>query len=293
MHHSEKAFIKLIEKHRSTILFWIAFVFVFILINTASNAAYDKFIRNKIVQTDNSETPTTSTENESDCSALGINVHGGIMTYIPEGNSDELLANKDVVASEHVVSAIQSALDDDKIKAILIEVDSPGGEPVAGEEIAKALKGSNKPTAAFIRQSGTSAAYWAISSAGKIFASRNSDVGSIGVTASYVENINKDKKFIQLSTGKYKDSGNPDKPLTEDEKALVMRDIKIVHKNFINDVATNRKLAVDAVAKIADGSSVLGDSALKLGLIDEIGGYNEAKSYLESAVGEKLHVCWQ
>lgn len=261
---------------------------LFIILSFVSYATYNFFFQDA-----NLSSNSLADESDDSCSALGINVHGGIMTYIPEGNSDELLANKDVVASEHVVSAIQSALDDDTIKAILIEIDSPGGEPVAGEEIAKALKGSSKPTAAFIRQSGTSAAYWAISSADKIFASRNSDVGSIGVTASYVENINKDKKFIQLSTGKYKDSGNPDKPLTEDEKALVMRDIKIVHKNFINDVAINRNLSVDSVTKIADGSSVLGEGALKLGLIDEIGGYNEAKTYLESKVGEKLHVCWQ
>lgn len=231
------------------------------------------------------------------CNVLGINLHGMLATYIPaQGSADDpeeyQIQYGDAVGSEDVVSSIWSANYDDSIKAILIEVDSGGGYPVAGEEIANALKESTKPTVVVIRQSGMSAAYWASTGANQIFASKNSDIGSIGVTASYLEEISKDKKYIQLSSGKYKDTGSPEKPISEDEKALLMRDIKITHENFIEAVATNRNIPIEQVREIADGSSVLGERAKELKLIDQIGGWTEAENYIEQQIGEMPEVCW-
>lgn len=109
---------------------------------------------------------------------------------------------------------------------------------------------------------------------------------------SYLENADKDTKYVQLSSGKYKDAGDPDKPLTAEEKELFMRDIKLVHENFIEDVATNRNIPLEEVRSIADGSSVLGTTAKSLKLIDEIGSWTEAEKYLEQQIGEKPEVCW-
>ncbi len=232
---------------------------------------------------------------DSSCTVMGINLHGTMLTYVPDGmrgEEEEDAATEDVVGSEEVVSAIMSADDDPSIKAILLEVDSYGGAPVAGEEIANALKALSKPSVAVIRQSGTSAAYLAATGADRIFASKSSDVGSIGVTMSYLENVDDTKKYVQLSSGKYKDAGDPDKPLTEDEKAVLLRDVKIVHENFIEAVAQNRNIPVEEVRKIADGSSVLGMTAISLKLIDEIGSWTEAEKYLEQQIGEKPVVCW-
>lgn len=227
---------------------------------------------------------------------MGINLHGDLYTYIPESNDEDMLSEKDVVSSEDVVSSLLVAEEDDSIKAIIIEVDSSGGYPVAGEEIANTIKSISKPVIAFVRQSGTSAAYWSIITADKIFASKNSDVGSIGVTISYLENVAKNEKdglkYVQLSAGKYKDAGSPDKPLTEEEKALIVRDLKIVHENFIQDIAKSRNIPIEKVRSIADGSSVLGEKAKELGLIDEIGGYLEVKKYVEEKIGESPDVCW-
>jgi prophage maintenance system killer protein len=77
-----------------------------------------------------------------------------------------------------------------------------------------------------------------------------------------------------------------------EEKDLFMRDVQIMHENFIKDVAENRNLAIEKVREIADGSTVLGEKAKELGLIDEIGGYNEVVSYLEKQIGEEISVCW-
>ena len=105
---------------------------------------------------------------------------------------------------------------------------------MAAEEVVNALKNATKPTIALIREGGVSAAYYAASGADIIFASENSDVGSIGITMSYMDNTKKNQAegltYNQLSIGKYKDSGDPDKPLTAEEKELFMRDIKILQK---------------------------------------------------------------
>jgi protease-4 len=79
--------------------------------------------------------------------------------------------------------------------------------------------------------------------------------------------------------------------LTQEEKALIMRDLAIMHKNFISLVATNRNLSVDRVTQMADGSSMLGEMALKNGLIDEIGGMNEALVYLKEQLAIDPVIC--
>jgi len=231
-----------------------------------------------------------------DCNVVGIPIHGDIYTYLPTdlgGGEDGEAEPYDAVSSEYIVDSIEQADQDEAIKAILIEIDSAGGFPVAAEEIANALKSATKPTVAVIRQSGLSAAYWIATGADKIYASRNSDVGSIGVTMSYLRNLNEPGQYVQISSGKYKDAGDPDKDLTSEEKALFMRDVNITHRNFIEAVAANRGLSVEAVTAIADGSSVLGVQAKELGLIDEIGSWNEALNYLDGEIGEPVEVCWQ
>jgi protease IV len=228
------------------------------------------------------------------CNVMGINLHGTLVTY--SSSKDDTTGDSDIVSSDRIRYFLDQAQKDENIKAIILEIDSLGGLPVAAEETANAIKASTKPTVALIRQSGVSAAYWSATGAQKIYASALSDVGSIGVTSSYVENFSKNKKdgydFISLIAGKYKDMGNPDKPLTEEEKALVTRDLNITHQNFIEVVSINRKIPIADVQKIADGSSVLGAKAKELHLIDEIGGISEVEKYLSDKIGEKAEVCW-
>lgn len=234
---------------------------------------------------------------DSSCNVAGINLHGTMLTYIPQYAEGDPNFDYDTVSSEDILSYIQNANNNENIKAIAFEIDSAGGSPVAGEEIANAIKNSEKPVIGFIRESGVSAAYWAISSADKIWASKNSNIGSIGVTMSYLNNVENNKKegytYEQLISGKFKDSGSPDLPLTAEEKDLFMRDLKIIHQNFIEVISVNRNIPIGEVTKIADGSSVLGEKAKELGLIDEIGGLHEVENYLEEQLGEKPNICWQ
>lgn len=230
-----------------------------------------------------------------ECTVAGINAHGEFVTYASEYDPvTETALNE--APSEEIVAAIESAEASEDIKAILLDIDSYGGMPVAGEEVANALRAATKPTVALIRGGGASAAYWAATGADHIIASALSDVGSIGATFSYTDaaeyNRQQGYTFNQLSTGIYKDYGNPDKPLTAAERALIMRDLEIIKDKFVAAVATNRAMSVADVEKLADGSIMLGEAALKAGLIDQIGSYAEAEKYLETKTGVPSEVCW-
>lgn len=150
---------------------------------------------------------------------------------------------------------------------------------------------------AMIRQTGASAAYLAATGAKIIFASKYSDVGGIGVSMSYLDNVIKNQRegltYNILSTGKFKDAGDPNKPLTTEERALIMRDLAIAHQDFIEDVATNRGLDVATVTKLADGSTMPGEMALENHLIDRIGGRPEVELYLAEQIGAKPEFCWE
>ena len=182
------------------------------------------------------------------------------------------------------------------IKAIVLEIDSPGGYPVAAEEVANALKRAKKPTIALIREYGTSGAYYAATGADVIFASQNSDIGSIGVTMSYLDHSKENEKdgltYNQISAGKFKDSGDSNKSLTLEEKELFMRDINILHENFIEAVADNRNIDIEKVKLLADGSTMLGQMALENNLIDHIGGRYEVEEYLRKKIGGNIEICW-
>lgn len=235
-------------------------------------------------------------EESRSCNVQGIKLHGDIVEYLVPSKTTTDEGEDDTVASEDVVASIDKANKDDGIKAILIEVSSSGGTVSAGAEMSTAVKNSKKPVIAYIRAGGVSAAYWTISGAERIFASENSEVGGMGITSSYKSNVGKNKKdgyeYEQLIVGKYKDTGTPNRLLTQEEKSIILRDLTIMYENFIKTVSKNRSIPLEKVRSMADGTTVLGLKAKELGLIDEIGGATEAKKYIESKIGESPEVCW-
>jgi len=246
---------------------------------------------------DYADTDYSDGESDDICNVQGIELRGDLVTYISDSSiAEDGSQLYDETASDYILSMIEEAELDEEIKAIILEIDSYGGSAVAAEEVAKALKRSKKPTIVFVRSAATSAAYWAASGADIIFASALSDIGSIGVTMSYLDNTQKNNKegltFNSLSIGKFKDYGNPDKPLTEEEKKLIMRDLEITHNIFIKAVSENRNLPIEKVKLLADGSSMPGEMALENGLIDRIGDYYDAQIYLNESIGEKAEICW-
>lgn len=218
-----------------------------------------------------------------------IPIHGVIL-----GTEDSESFFETITSSQDTVEMIEKAGKNPGIKAIMLDINSPGGSAVASEEIANAVKKTNKTTVAWIREAGASGAYWIASSADHIVASRVSITGSIGVIASYLEfpglleryNIT----YQRLVSGKYKDIGSPFKEMTPEEKAMFQQNLDSIRDYFAGEVAKNRNLSRKDVDKIANGLFYLGAQAKELGLIDELGGKDEAIWYIEKKRGIKAEL---
>jgi len=198
--------------------------------------------------------------------------------------------------SDEIIKAIESASGNPNIKAILLEINSPGGSAVASAEIANAIKKAKKKklVVALIREQATSGAYWVASSFNYIVASPLSITGSIGVLANYLEIAGLLEKlnitYRRLNQGKYKDILSPYKKLSEEEKKLIEAKLKIIHDTFIKEVAENRNLSEERVENIANGLFYLGKEAKELGLIDKLGSKDEALAYIEKKLKIKARI---
>lgn len=175
-------------------------------------------------------------------------------------------------SSNTIVAFLEQANKDKSIKAILLEINSPGGTAVASSEIANKIKSIEKPVVAFIREVGASGAYWIASASDKIVASPLSITGSIGVISSYLEFSDLMEtygiKYERLTAGEYKDMGSPYRGLTDKEKKLLQNKLNIIHSEFIKEVNKNRNMNVN---QYATGMFYLGVEAKDLGLIDYLG----------------------
>jgi protease-4 len=192
------------------------------------------------------------------------------------------------VKSQAIVKLIEKADENKDIKAILLEINSPGGTPVATDEIAQAVKATNKTTIAVIRESGASGAFWIATAADRIFANRMSVTGSIGVQASkltftgLLDDYN--VTYRRLVAGRLKDAGSRYRDQTPEEEQLFQRMVDKLHNEFIKSVAQNRNLPEEYIRQVATGFVYLGSEAQELGLVDELGGKKEALEYIEKTL---------
>lgn len=267
-------------------------VFLFLVIVTTLGVGYGAYYVYNDMFT-GEESDTTASEESFDCNVFGEKIHGTLDSYTPVNVSPD---DGDIYGSEDIVYNIELAEKSPEIKAVLIDIDSLGGYPVAADEVVKALKALTKPSVAIIRGYGDSAAYWVATGADVIFAHPLSDVGSIGITQSYLENVGYNTKegykYQDLSIGKFKNMGDPDRPLTVEEKQIIMRQLEQNYNYMIDSIAANRNMSVDEVKKLATGESWTGTEALKLKLIDKLGGLPEATKWLEEKIGAKPEFCW-
>lgn len=217
------------------------------------------------------------------CNIAIIPIVGDIIPYAGADQDGSVNTPPPSTNPDYTLAALRVAEADPNIRGILVRIDSSGGSPVAAEIIANGLKHASLPLAALIRAMGASAAYLAATGAKTIIASPLSDVGSIGVTMSYLDNTAKNVKdglkYVPLTSAKFKDYGDPNKPLTAAERTLLERDLKIYHDQFVKEVAENRNLSIKQVVKLADGSSMPGVLALENKLIDALGDQETARAW--------------
>lgn len=179
-----------------------------------------------------------------------------------------------------IIEALEKAEKDPTIKAIILEINSPGGTVVASREIGNKIKTIDKPVVSWIREVGASGAYWVASTSDYIIADPMSITGSIGVIGSYLEFSELFDKYgityQRLVGGDLKDAGSPYKDLTLQEREYLQTKINKIHESFIKEISENRKIDYDEAKQLATGEIYLGEEALEIGLIDELGSKDEA-----------------
>lgn len=166
------------------------------------------------------------------------------------------------------------------LRALIFEINSPGGAVVPSKEIAGAISDCGLRTVAWVRDLAASGGYWIASACDRIVADSMSGVGSIGVISAYLEFSELLKKYgvgyEGFKSGEFKDMGIPFRKPTAKERSAVQEHIDNIHNAFVASVAENRGLDKKKIAKLATGKVYLGDEALKLGLVDSLGGRDEA-----------------
>ena len=197
-----------------------------------------------------------------------------------------------IAESKDVIKQIVAFRDDASVKAVVIRIDSPGGAVGAVQEIYREVirLRETKKVAASMGTTAASGGYYIAAAADRIFANPGTLTGSIGVIAQ-IADVGELMELLKvrvatIKAGKYKDTGSPTRPLTDEERALMNDLVAEVHQQFIDDIAKGRRKERAAVEPAADGRVMTGAKAKQLGLVDELGNQQDAVAWAWQAAGQ-------
>lgn len=187
------------------------------------------------------------------------------------------------IGKDNIVDAIRKARKSESIKAIVMRVNSPGGSALISDLIWKEVELAKleKPFVVSYGRYAASGGYYISCGANKIFSEPTTLTGSIGVFA-LIPNLQKffDNKlgitFDKVSTGKHSDYISGLRPLSFTEKAILQKQVNTVYETFLNNVVAGRNMDFEQVDEVGQGRVWSGLQALSLGLVDEIGGLDDA-----------------
>lgn len=206
----------------------------------------------------------------------------GSQSYIARLNVERV-----IVDDQRRLEAIEDALDDSQIKAVVVRINSPGGTVVGGEALHKALVrlAAKKPVVAVMGNLATSAGYMIAVPAHHIVAHEGTITGSIGVlfqTAEISDLLGMLGIGVEaIKSGPMKAEPSPFKKMTPAVRRATQELVDDMFDMFINMVAKHREMSVGDVRALADGRVYTGRMAVKNGLIDALGGEREATQWLE------------
>lgn len=187
-----------------------------------------------------------------------------------------------IIDSADTVRELYEMKKNDRVKAIVLRIDSPGGVVGPSQEISDAVKKINREKKIVVSMGSVAASggYYIAAPAHMIFANPGTITASIGVLIKFsnIEGLmgKIGMKAFTIKTGKFKDSGSPFKTMTPEEKGMIQEVIDGTHRQFVRAVAEGRKLSVETVASIADGRIMNGEQALAHKLVDRIGTFRDA-----------------
>lgn len=187
-----------------------------------------------------------------------------------------------------VLDQLKIVEDDDAAKGLLLVIDSPGGAVVPSERIYQAVRriGAKKPVAVSMQSLAASGGYMVAVAGQRIFAYDSTLTGSIGVIMQSASVAGLLRKLgitpNVIKSGAYKDVGSPLREMSDKDRQYLQHMVMELRNQFVQLVAQSRKLPVAKVSSLADGRVFTGREAQRLGLVDAIGGENDAADWLKA-----------
>ncbi|NHM08293.1 signal peptide peptidase SppA [Flavobacterium sp. CYK-4] len=189
--------------------------------------------------------------------------------------------------------ALQDARKDDKTKAIVLRIDSPGGSALTSDLIWREIEVTKKvkPVIVSMGNVAASGGYYIACNANRIFAENNTITGSIGVFGLLPNFTSLTTKMginsEQVSTNQNAADYSVFRPLADNYRFIAQEGVEKIYTTFVNRVATGRKMTFQQVDAIAQGRVWSGAEAVKIGLVDQLGGLDDALNYAAELVKTK------
>lgn len=218
-------------------------------------------------------------------------VSGGKNSVAGQDYIAKLSIEGEIMEDQRREKVIENLTENSKVKAVIVQIDSPGGSAFGGESLYNALKklSDKKPIVSVITGMATSGGYMAAISGEYIVAGKTSLTGSIGALMLTGEISELAKKlgvnFIVAKSGDLKAEPLFTHPLTPQAKQSMQEIVDDTAQVFMQMVGASRKMSLAQVKLLADGRVYTGNQAIKVGLIDEIGGQQEAVNWLVEKKG--------
>lgn len=232
----------------------------------------------KISQVSVSQMCAQPNKNKADDRIAVYYAYGDIVSDAEEG-----MSQGSAICSGNVVPDLEALMDDDDVKAVVLRVNSPGGSAYASEQIWRAVTRlkAKKPVVVSMGTYAASGGYYISCAANYIYAEPTTLTGSIGIFGMFpdVSGLLTDKlglKFDHVKTNKNSQFGTTSRPFTEEEMQYLTNMVDRGYKTFTKRVSDGRKIPVERVYEIAEGRVWLGQDALKIKLVDAIGGIDQA-----------------
>ncbi len=218
------------------------------------------------------------------CYIIGILLfcENGIVCSFSSKKIGIIEINGNISTSDNILRSIEDFRYNNLIKAIILRVESPGGAVGASQEIYREIVKTTaiKPVICSMGCIAASGGYYVSSPCSVIVANPGTLTGSIGVLTTIPDASELCKKIgIKLQTftsGKAKAIGQIDRPITSVEEKMIKILLVENHRQFVLDIALGRNLPLETIRKISDGRVITGIQAKKIGLVDEIGNFNDA-----------------
>lgn len=184
--------------------------------------------------------------------------------------------------SKDIIALIKRFRENDAIKAIVIRINSPGGVIGPSQEIYREIRKTTqeKKIVASMGSIAASGGYYVAAATDGIVANPGTITGSIGVIMAYTNFRKVFDKIgmtpVVIKSGPYKDLGSPTKEMSDQERELLQDFVDQAHRQFVAAIATGRKMDINEVKSLADGRIYTGEEAVKKGLVDRLGNFEDA-----------------